>query len=72
MLWQQGNCGNHDKVAASSDLNIVEKYIKELNDVDSSDIMSPRLPQSKFYLKILGISYLVDDTNIPVTPDIIE
>ena len=25
-------------------LNIVEKYIKDLNNVDSNDIMSPRLP----------------------------
>jgi len=61
-----------NKIAVSSDLNIMEKYIKKLNNVDSSNIMSPRLPQSKFYLKILGISYLVDDINILVTPDIIE
>ena len=61
-----------NKITVSSDLNIMEKYIKKLNNVDSSNIMSPRLPQSKFYLKILGISYLVDDINILVTPDIIE
>jgi len=61
-----------NKIAVSSDLNIMEKYIKKLNNVDLSNIMSPRLPQSKFYLKILGISYLVDDINILVTPDIIE
>ena len=32
------------KVAISSDLNIMEKYIKELNDVDTSDVMNLRLP----------------------------
>jgi len=32
------------KVAASLDLNIVEKYIKKLNNVDSSNITSLRLP----------------------------
>jgi len=48
-----------NKVAASSDLNTVEKYIKDLNDVDLSNIISLRLPQSKYYLKILGISYFV-------------
>ena len=30
-----------NKVATSSDLNIVKKYIKELNNVNSNDIMSP-------------------------------
>jgi len=29
-----------NKVAAISDLNIVKKYIKNLNNVDSNDIMS--------------------------------
>jgi len=33
-----------NKVVASSDLNTVEKYIKDLNDIDSDDIISPRLP----------------------------
>ena len=32
------------KVAISSDLNIMAKYIKELNDVDTSDVMNLRLP----------------------------
>ena len=33
-----------NKVVASSDLNTVKKYIKDLNDIDSDDIISPRLP----------------------------
>jgi len=57
------------KVAISSDLNVVEKYMKKLNNVDGSDIMSPRLPQSKSYLKILSISYFIEDSNLS---DIIE
>ena len=32
-----------NKVAASSDLNIVEKYIKELNDINLNNIISSRL-----------------------------
>jgi len=39
-----------NKITVSSDLNIVEKYIEELND-----IISLRLSQFKFYLKILSI-----------------
>ena len=34
--------------------------------------MSPRLPQSKSYLKILDILYFVEDTNLLLTYDIIE
>ena len=52
------------KVAISSNLNVVEKYMKELNNVDASNIMSSRLSQSKSYLKILGILYFIEDTNL--------
>ena len=61
-----------NQVVVISDLNIVKEYMKNLNDVDSSNIMSPRLPQSKSYLKILGILYFVENTNIFLTSDIIE
>lgn len=53
-------------------LNVMEKYIKGLNNVDSNDIMSPRLSQSKFYLKILDILYFVENTNLSIIPNIIE
>ena len=39
-----------NKVAVFSDLKIIEKYIKNLNDINSNDVISPRLPQSKSYL----------------------
>ena len=35
-----------NKVVATSDLNIVGEYMKNLNDINSSDIMSPKLLQS--------------------------
>jgi len=46
--------------------------MKELNDINSNNVMSSRLLQSKSYLKILGIPYLWEDTNLSVTPNIIE
>lgn len=61
-----------NKVVATSDLNVVEKYMKNLNNVNSSNIMSPRLPQLKSYLKTLGISYLVEDSNFLVIHEIIK
>jgi len=51
---------------------MVEKYMKKLNDVDVSDVMSPRLSQLKSYLKILDITYFIKNTNLSVTLDIIE
>jgi len=50
--------------------------MKKLNNVNTSNVMSPRLPQLKLYLKILGIPYFVEDTNLLInlfiTSDIIE
>ena len=61
-----------NKVSTSSNLNVVENYIKKLNDVDSSDVMSQRLSQSKQYLKILDILYFVEDTNLLISSNIVE
>jgi len=61
-----------NKVATISDLNIIKKYVKNLNNIDSNDIMSLKLLQSKFYSKILGIPYFVKNTNLSILSDIIE
>ena len=61
-----------NKVASISDLNTIENYIKNTDIVDLNDDISPRLPQSKLYLKILDIPYLIKDTNIPITANVIE
>ena len=50
-----------NKVVAFSDINIIEKYLKKLNNINSNKVMSPKLLQSKSYLKILGISYFIKD-----------
>jgi len=46
-----------------SDLSIIEKYFKSVEGINSNDIPSPRLPQSKSYLKITGLPYLRADGN---------
>ena len=53
-------------------LNTIEKYIKNANTIDSNKVIAPRLPQSKSYLKILGIPYLIEDINLPITTNIVE
>ena len=61
-----------NKVDIISNLNIIKKYVKDLNNIDSNNIISLRLPQSKSYLKILSIPYFVKDTNLSISSDIIE
>jgi len=55
-----------------SNLNIIENYIKTVYIVKFNNIMSLRLPQSKLYLKILDISYYIENTNLLITANIIE
>jgi len=61
-----------NKITVILDLNIIKKYIKDLSEVNYNDIESPKLPQSKLYLKILSISYFVKDTNLSILFDIIK
>jgi len=49
-------------VANTSDLSILEKYFKGLGNLESKDI-SLRLPQSKSFLKILGVPYFDNALN---------
>ena len=59
-------------IASSSDLSTIEKYIKNIDSIDLDDIMMSRLPQLKSYLKILGILYLIEDTNVPISSDVVK
>ena len=61
-----------NKVTSTLDINIIEKYIKNIDVVILNDIMLPRLPQSKLYLKILGISYHIENMNILITADVVK
>ena len=52
-------------------MNIIEKYIKKSKSINSEHVNSPQLSKSKLYLKILGLSYLVEDTNQPIFSKIV-
>ena len=59
-------------IAFSSDLSIVKKYIKNVDSIDLDNIMMSRLSQLKSYLKILGILYLIENTNVPINSDVVK
>ena len=61
-----------NKVAVILDLNIIRKYIKDLNNIDHNNIESSRLSQLKSYLKIFDISYFVEDTNLSISFNIMK
>ena len=61
-----------NKAIASLDLSIVERYVKELNNINSNDVMSLWLTQSKLYLKILKVFYFLENINLSITFNIIK
>jgi len=54
-----------NKMVSILDLQTIERYIKNVNNIESNQVEVPRLPQSKSYLKIIGIPFL-EDTNTSI------
>ena len=61
-----------NKVASLSDICVISNYIKNANNMDLNNIQEACLLQSKLYLKILGISYLLESTNISINSSVIK
>jgi len=61
-----------NNVASSLDFQAIEKYVKSASSIDADQVQSPRLPQSKSYLKIIGIPYLSEATNTCITSEEVE
>ena len=53
-----------NQVVSVLDINTIENYIKESTNVNTNEVSPLRLPQSKSYLKILGISYLTNNGSL--------
>ena len=70
-IYNRGLVITTNKVVVILDLNTIKKYIKNIDMVNMNEVMSPRLPQSKSYLKILDIPYYIENTNLTITPDIV-
>ena len=61
-----------NNIALPSDLQTIENIVKNVKNVNSEDIKSPRLLQSKSYLKIIDISFFIKNTNIPIMLDYVK
>jgi len=61
-----------NNVVYPSNLQEIKKYVKNSLCVVADQIKSPRLPQSKSYLKIVGIPYLSKVTNAHLSSGDVE
>ena len=44
-----------NKVASALNLQTIEKYVKNTYNIKANHVKSPRLPQSKSFLKIISV-----------------
>jgi len=61
-----------NKVVLTLDLQTIKKYVKSANHIEANGVDVPRLPQSKSYLKIIGILYLREYIFTFITSDAVE
>jgi len=61
-----------NNISLNSDLQEIKKYVKNSLSTDVEQISSPRLPQSKSYLKIVGIPYNSEITNSRISSNDVE
>jgi len=61
-----------NNISFSSDLQEIKKYVKNSLSSDMDSISLPRLPQSKSYLKIIGIPYYVNNSNSRLSSDDVQ
>jgi len=61
-----------NKVVSPLDLQKIESYVKSAKHIEVEEVEVPQLPQSKSYLKIIGIPYIRENTNTLITLEIVE
>jgi len=61
-----------NKVASSLDLQTIKHYVKGANCINSNEVNSPRLPQSKSYLKIIGLPYFQENTTTSIISNVVK
>jgi len=61
-----------NNIANSSNLQEIKRCVNNSLVVEEDQIKFPRLSQSKLYLKIVGISYIFNQTNIKLSSNEVE
>ena len=73
-IWvdHQGLIVTSNRVTSLPDISIISKYVKSCNDINTNDIQDVWLTQSKLYLKILGILYIKEDTDMSINSEVMK
>ena len=61
-----------NKVVSSLNLQTIKHYVKGANRINSNEVNSPRLPQSKSYLKIIGLLYFQENTTTSIISNVVK
>jgi len=59
-------------VASAAELEVIKQWLKKVAGLAASTVVEPRLPQSKSFLKILGIPYWGNNSSLPTTQAQVE
>jgi len=54
-------------VASAAELDVIKQWLKKVAGLAASTVVEPRLPQSKSFLKILGVPYWGNNSSLPIT-----
>ena len=57
-----------NSVASVAELEVIKQWLKKTAGLGEITEVEPRLPQSKSFLKVLGVPYWDSKTSLPVTP----
>ena len=57
-----------NSVASVAELEVIKQWLKKTAGLGEVTEVEPRLPQSKSFLKVLGVPYWDSKTSLPVTP----
>ena len=57
-----------NSVASVAKLEVIKQWVKKTASLGDNTEVEPYLPQSKFFLKILGVLYWNSNSSLPITP----
>ena len=59
-------------VASTAELEVIKQWLKKVAGLAASTVVEPHLPQSKSFLKILGVPYWGNNSSLPITQAQVE
>ena len=61
-----------NSIASAAELEMIKQWLKKATGLGESTEVEPHLPQSKSFMKILGVLYWDSKSSLPITPAQVE